>query len=135
MPLELRAGEGPASMPRLLAALRTSLALSVRTAHPLFLNQLYARPEPAGVAGAACRPALTLQPMHSAGAGLAALKAAVHPPRASTFTMEGERSAAHAGASCAARMRLPAGVLASKSAAASTQAHAATTCPGGRATA
>ncbi len=80
MPLELRSGEGPASMPRLLAALRTSLALSVRTAHPLFLNQLYARPEPAGVAGAAWSPALTRQPAHSAGAGLAAAMAAMHPP-------------------------------------------------------
>jgi hypothetical protein len=72
VPLELRSGEGPASMPRLLAALRMSLALSVRTAHPLFLNQLYARPEPAGVAGAAWRPALTRHPAHRAGACLAA---------------------------------------------------------------
>ena len=39
-------------MPRLLAALSATLESSVRTGHPLFLNQLYARPEPAGIAGA-----------------------------------------------------------------------------------
>ncbi|KAK9843716.1 hypothetical protein WJX81_003497 [Elliptochloris bilobata] len=51
VPLELRVGEDAASMPRLLAALGATLEHSVRTAHPLFLNQLYARPEPAGIAG------------------------------------------------------------------------------------
>ena len=52
MPLELHAGEDAAPMPRLLAALAAALEHSVRTQHPLFLNQLYARPEPAGIAGA-----------------------------------------------------------------------------------
>ena len=52
MPLELSTGDDAAPMPRLLAALTAALEHSVRTQHPLFLNQLYARPEPAGIAGA-----------------------------------------------------------------------------------
>ena len=46
-------------MPRLLAALAAALEHSVSTQHPLFLNQLYARPEPAGIAGALHRGAAT----------------------------------------------------------------------------
>ena len=64
-------------MPRLLAALAAALEHSVRTQHPLFLNQLYARPEPAGIAGALhrcasivgvfCVPLRTLKPSEGWG--------------------------------------------------------------------
>lgn len=49
-PVELADGEPPAGAAALEAALREVLRYSMRTSHPLFYNQLYARVEPAGLA-------------------------------------------------------------------------------------
>ena len=50
--LRLGNDDAPASTEQLLEALRLTLQYSVRTSHPLFLNQLYGGPEPAGIIGA-----------------------------------------------------------------------------------
>ena len=50
IPLNLAAGQAPAAATDLIAAIKLALKYSVRTAHPLFLNQLYARPDPISIA-------------------------------------------------------------------------------------
>ena len=58
--LRLGTDDGPASTEQLLEALQLTLRYSVRTSHPLFLNQLYGGPEPAGIVGACGKPCIAL---------------------------------------------------------------------------
>ncbi|KAI8476544.1 MAG: pyridoxal phosphate-dependent transferase [Monoraphidium minutum] len=50
VPLPLEQGQAPVGVDALTAALRQVLHYSMRTSHPLFYNQLYARVEPAALA-------------------------------------------------------------------------------------
>ncbi|GBF91842.1 glutamate decarboxylase [Raphidocelis subcapitata] len=50
VPMQLPAGQAAVETDALLDALRQVLRFSMRTSHPLFYNQLYARVEPAGLA-------------------------------------------------------------------------------------
>ena len=51
VPLSLQPGQSALPLPRLLAALRTTLRFSARTQAPLFFNQLSARADPAAIVG------------------------------------------------------------------------------------
>lgn len=51
IPLELPTGQQSTDKEALLAALKLALKYSVRTGHPLFFNQLYARADPVSIAG------------------------------------------------------------------------------------
>eukprot|EP00939_MAST-03C_sp_MAST-3C-sp1_P003539 g3539.t1 len=50
VPLEISKNQEPVSDAALLVAIDSLLKYSVRTAHPLFLNQLYSRADPVGIA-------------------------------------------------------------------------------------
>ncbi|CAG9465452.1 unnamed protein product [Pedinophyceae sp. YPF-701] len=50
-PLPLSPGQAPLQAPALLSALRQTLRYSANTSHPLFFNQLYARPDPVALVG------------------------------------------------------------------------------------
>lgn len=53
IPLGLGGDQHAETPEQLLVAMRLTLQYSTRTSHPLFFNQLYGGPEPAGIAGVA----------------------------------------------------------------------------------
>ena len=70
-PLSLKDGQLAEAPDKLLEAMRLTLEHSTYTSHPLFFNQLYGGPEPAGVAGREFLPA-----SNAAGSGKTSMRRA-----------------------------------------------------------